>query len=114
MLNSETTLSDQELRKRIYQAFAAEEQLRRCHLRVGVAGGFVHLAGKVSTLSLYTLAEKLAKSIAGVKGVINRIEAPGAPSPSRVIHLDDKNQTSPASSRSPRQSRPHKQKENKK
>lgn len=87
-MNSERNPSDQELRQQVYQAIAANEQLRQCNLRVGVVSGFVHLGGKLSSLELYVYAEELVKNLAGVKGVINRIEAPGAPSPSRVIHLD--------------------------
>jgi len=33
-------------------------------------------------------AEKLAKQVVGIRGVVNRIEAPGAPSPSRAVNLD--------------------------
>lgn len=97
-MNSEINPSDQELRQQVYQAIAANDQLRQCELRVGVANGFVHLGGKLSSPELYGYAEELVKNLAGVKGVINRIEAPGAPSPSRVIHLDSisaTNQTHP-------------------
>mgnify|MGYP001025899655 CR=1 FL=1 len=87
-MNSEINSSDKELRQQVYQAIAAIDQLRKCKLRVGVANGFVHLGGKLSSLDLYVQTEELVRNLAGVRGVINRIEAPGAPSPSRVIHLD--------------------------
>ncbi len=34
------------------------------------------------------IAAELAGGIHGVRGVVNRIEAPGAPTPGRTIHLD--------------------------
>ncbi|PWH12751.1 MAG: hypothetical protein DDG59_15385 [Anaerolineae bacterium] len=87
MSNPEADLSDQELRQHVVQVLAADEQLRHYSLRIGVASGFVHLGGKLSSLEGYERVEALVRNLPGVKGVINRIQAPGAPSPARVIHL---------------------------
>lgn len=57
-------------------------------LRVGVVNGVVHLAGAVETQLLRNTAEEIARCVKDVRGVVNRIEAPGAPSPTRVINLD--------------------------
>ena len=58
------------------------------NLRVGVLNGIVHLAGVVDSLPERGAAEELAGQVPGVRGVVNRIEAPGAPSPAREINLD--------------------------
>jgi hypothetical protein len=39
--------------------------------------------------------EELAGQAPGVRGVVNRIEAPGAPSPAREINLDLKTRKQP-------------------
>ena len=57
------------------------------NVRLGVSQGFVHLAGTVASMDLRSAAEELAAGVPGVRGVVNRIEAPGAPSPSRTINL---------------------------
>mgnify|MGYP001189131793 FL=1 len=57
-------------------------------LRVGVVNGVVHLAGVADSLAMRNTAEEFARSVPGVRGVVNRIEAPGAPSPTRIINLD--------------------------
>jgi osmotically-inducible protein OsmY len=57
-------------------------------LRVGVLNGIVHLAGAVDSLPDRAAAEELASQAAGVRGVVNRIETPGAPSPAREINLE--------------------------
>lgn len=72
-------------------AFAEEEQIAGENLRVGVLNAFAHLAGKVDTLSKRELAEELANQVPGIRGVVNRIESPDAPSPARAINLDLKN-----------------------
>jgi osmotically-inducible protein OsmY len=58
---------------------------------VGVLNGVAHLAGAVDALAIRTAAEELVQRMEGVRGVVNRIEAPGAPSPAREINLDLKN-----------------------
>lgn len=57
-------------------------------LRVGVLNGVVHLAGVADSLEMRSAAEEFAHSVPQVRGVVNRIEAPGAPSPTRIINLD--------------------------
>ena len=80
--------SDENLRASILAAFAANAHIANAGLRVGVLNGIVHLAGCVDTLEKRTTAEDLARQAPGVRGVVNRIDAPGAPSPARTIHLD--------------------------
>jgi osmotically-inducible protein OsmY len=80
--------SDDNLRKSLLAKFAADDRFPFADLRVGVANGIVHLAGAVSSIEARNSAAKLAKETPGIRGVVNRIEAPGAPSPGRTIHLD--------------------------
>ncbi|MEW6404258.1 MAG: hypothetical protein AB1649_20870, partial [Chloroflexota bacterium] len=46
-----------------------------------------HITGVVSSLEIYVIAAEITESVRGVRAVVNRIEAPGAPSPSRRIDL---------------------------
>ena len=80
--------SDKNLRAAILTAFGANEHIASAGLRVGVLNGIVHLAGSVDTLEKRAAAEELVSKSPGVRGVVNRIEAPGAPSPARTIHLN--------------------------
>jgi len=80
--------TDECLRDAILTAFAADERLANENLRVGVLNAIAHLAGKLDTLSKRALAEELANQVPGIRGVVNRIESPGAPSPARTINLD--------------------------
>ena len=80
--------SDESLRAAILAAFAADDRTASADLRVGVLNGIVHLAGSVDTLEKCTAAEEIAEESPGVRGVVNRIEAPGAPSPARTINLN--------------------------
>lgn len=80
--------SDENLREIILTIFAADNRCSSTGLRVGVLNGIVHLAGKVDSMEKREAAEELAKQVCGVRGVVNRIEAPGSPSPSRTINLD--------------------------
>lgn len=82
---------DESLYKTILELFNTNGNAAYVNLRLGVSNRFVHLAGAVASLGLRTAAEDLVASIPGVRGVVNRIEAPGAPSPSRIINLDLKN-----------------------
>jgi osmotically-inducible protein OsmY len=82
--------SDESLRAAILALFAADSCTASADLHVGVLNGIVHLAGEVSSLKVRLAAAKLAGEVAGVRGVANRIEAPGAPSPSRRIDLNEK------------------------
>ena len=57
-------------------------------LRVGVLDSIVHLAGSAPSFVAWETAQNVASSVSGVRGVVNRIQAPGAPPPSRTIQLD--------------------------
>lgn len=46
-----------------------------------------HLAGLVNSIKTRILAAELAEVVEGVRAVVNRIEASGAPSPARTDHL---------------------------
>jgi osmotically-inducible protein OsmY len=83
--------TDEKLRAAILSRFAADDRIAYVNLRVGVLNGLVHLAGVVNSIETRILAAELAEDVEGVRGVVNRIEAPGAPSPARTIHLDMKN-----------------------
>ena len=80
--------SDDKLRAAILARFAADNRTAPANLRVGVLNGIVHLTGVVSSLGTWTIAAELAENVPCVRGVVNRIEAPGAPSPARTIHLN--------------------------
>lgn len=81
-------IPDESLRASILDAFAADSRTASAKLRVGVLNGIVHLAGVVDSPVSRAAAEELATQVEGVRGVVNRIEAPGAPDPSRTINLD--------------------------
>ncbi len=74
---------DEKLRAAILSCFATDDRTAYANLRVGVLNGLVHLAGMVATIETRIAAAELAESQPGVRGVINRIEAPDAPSPVR-------------------------------
>jgi hypothetical protein len=78
---------DEKLRAAILARFASDDRTAYANLRVGVSNGIIHLAGVVMFIETRILAAELAEETEGVRGVVNRIEAPGAPSPSRTIHL---------------------------
>lgn len=80
--------SDTELREKILALFSTNSSQIFANLRVGVTHGIVHLAGYVDTLARRATAEEMVQNIHAVRGVVNRIEAPGAPSPSRSIQLN--------------------------
>ena len=80
--------SDQSLRQAILTVLAADDRTAGADLRVGVLNGIAHLAGTVDTLEKRAAAEELAGQLPGVRGVVNRIEAPGAPSPARPVNLN--------------------------
>lgn len=83
---------DEILRQKILACFAANDHISPANLRVGVANGIVHLAGCLATMDERRCADGIAASIPGVRGVVNRIEAPGAPCPARtvILHFIDK------------------------
>jgi osmotically-inducible protein OsmY len=80
--------TDENLREVILAVLAADNQTAGTDLRVGVLNGIAHLAGKVDSLATREAAEQLVKQVSSIRGVVNRIEAPGAPSPSRTVNLD--------------------------
>jgi len=79
---------DAALRTRILQALALDQRTALLELRVGVVSGIAHLAGQAPSVELWILAEQVVSGVAGVRGVVNRIEAPDAPSPARAVNLD--------------------------
>lgn len=79
---------DQDIRNAVLAILVTDERTNSVGLRVGVLNGIAHLTGKVESLSIRAAAEDLAAAVPGVRGVVNRIEAPGAPSPGREINLD--------------------------
>ncbi len=78
---------DELLRAAVLSALAADRRTAAVDLRVGVSSGLVHLAGRVGTPEERTAAAEIAGQLPGVRGVVNRIEAPGAPSPARIVQL---------------------------
>jgi len=79
---------DERLREANLEALAGDERLQPLGLRVGVLIGIAHLAGNAPSQEQWELAEQVAARVLGVRGAANRIEAPGAHSPARTIHLD--------------------------
>jgi osmotically-inducible protein OsmY len=82
---------DDVLRAEILAKFATEDPTAFNGLRVGVQNGIAHLAGVVSSLEIRLAAAELVEGVPGVRGVVNRIDAPGAPSPGRTVNLNLKN-----------------------
>lgn len=88
MMETLSSSLDERLRAAILAVLATEVQTVGADLRVGVLNGIVHLAGSVDSLQKRNRAEELVNDVHGVRGVVNRIEAPGGPSPAREINLD--------------------------
>jgi len=82
------SISDESLRAAILAALMDDVMTAKAELRVGVLNGIAHLAGKANSMLEWATAADLVGQITGVRGVVNRIEAPGAPSPGREINLD--------------------------
>lgn len=89
MNNSFVYSRDEKIRKEILLVFSKRLE-KGITLRVGVLNGFVHLTGTVDSNDTRSMAEEIVAKIKGVRGVVNRIEAPGSPHPARIIHLDVK------------------------
>lgn len=89
------SIPDESLRIAILAKFALDERTAHAELRVGVLNGIAHLAGRVDTLVERAAAEEIAQGVDGLRGVVNRIEAPGAPSPARTVNLDLSDQKHP-------------------
>jgi len=88
MVHTAPSISDEQLREVILNIFAADSRIAPAGLRVGVLNGIAHLAGMVDSLTTREVAEDLVKKLSGIRGVVNRIDAPGAPSPSREVNID--------------------------
>jgi len=69
------------------RALAADPDTAALDVRVGVLNAVAHLAGRVASEWVWRRAQAVAAGVAGVRGVVNRIEAPGAPSPARVVSI---------------------------
>lgn len=85
---AEGQVSDEELRRAVLGALQADPATAGLGLRVGVLHGLVSLAGAAPAREIWRRAGQLAAGVRGVRGVANRIQAPGAPSPMRSIDLD--------------------------
>ncbi|HET7010196.1 MAG TPA: BON domain-containing protein [Anaerolineales bacterium] len=83
-----TSPTDDHLRAAVLRALSTEPQTEGLNLRIGVLNGVVHIGGDVASGETRALAETICGQVAGVRGVVNRIQAPGAPIPSRTIHVD--------------------------
>jgi len=83
----EAPATDELLRLSVLQALDRDEHTAALRLRVGVLNAVVHLGGAAPSQKLWLLAETIAASVPGVRAVVNRIEAPGAPSPVRTIDI---------------------------
>jgi osmotically-inducible protein OsmY len=88
MTKDHDQFSDEKLREAILTRFAMNDRTASANLRVGVRNGIAHIAGVVPSLEIYIVAAEITKVVPGVRGVVNRIEAPGAPSPARTVNLD--------------------------
>jgi osmotically-inducible protein OsmY len=87
MTHTSVQNQDEKMRAEILARFATDDRTAFSNLRVGVLNGIAHLAGVAASIETRILAVELAEEVLGIRGVVNRIEAPGAPSPSRAIHL---------------------------
>lgn len=92
-MEDKNLLLDEITRQAILSALMTNEQTTSLKLRVGVLHGVAHIAGYAPSYNIWKLVEDLAMQVQGVRGVVNRIEAPGAPSPARTIHLNIDKQT---------------------
>lgn len=88
MTQYKINISDENLRELILTVLASDIRTASADLRVGVLNGIAHLAGSADSLRKREAAEELAKHVKGIRGVVNRIETPGAPSPARAVNLD--------------------------
>lgn len=59
--------------------FSEANQAGFANMRVGVLNGIAHLAGVAPSDEIQIAAERLADQVTAIRGVVNRIEAPGAP-----------------------------------
>ena len=81
-------ITDDDLRQEIIAKLTTDERTAGSALRVGVLNAIAHLAGEVDSLEVRNAAEDIAYSVAHIRGVANRIQAPGSPEPARIINLN--------------------------
>ena len=79
--------ADEISREEILGKLASDQRTAGSEIRVGVLNCIAHLAGRVDSLEVRTAAETIANGVENIRGVVNRIRAPGSPAPSRTIHL---------------------------
>lgn len=84
---TEYSKADKQIRNEVCRALKADKRVASYDLRVGVLNEVIHLAGELPSTDLWELVGEIASEIPHVRGVVNRIEAPGAPEPARTIHL---------------------------
>lgn len=86
-MESNQTDVDQNLRVEVLARLMTDNRTRNAALRVGVLNGIAHLAGMAKSVEARSAAEEVAWQVGGVRGVVNRIQAPGAPDPARTINI---------------------------
>jgi hypothetical protein len=79
---------DLALRDAVLKTFTEDHALRDFKLRVGVSNGYAHLGGSLPSIEMRTRAAQLCLRVQGVRAVVNRITAPGAPNPARAAQLE--------------------------
>ena len=90
-MKSANNFSDVKLRAQVIETIFANQQFNQLDIRVGVNKGIVHLAGSAPSLERRQDIEDYVRKISRVRAVVNRVDAPGAPSPSRLIKLNINN-----------------------
>lgn len=88
-MNGQPSKPDEKLRAAVLSSLATDDRTAFANLRVGVLNGIAHLAGVVNSIETRILAAELAEDVPGIRGVVNRIEAPGAPLPARTVDLKE-------------------------
>ncbi len=79
--------ADKQIRDEVCHRLYQNEHTAPYGFRVGVLNAIVHLAGEAPSLDIWELVDKIVAQVPGVRGVVNRIAAPGGPEPARTIHL---------------------------
>lgn len=88
-MTEETTQNlDERMRKAVLKSLAADDSSSFGGVRVGVLNGIVHLGGVAPTLEIRLKAVELAERVPNVRGIVNRIDAPGAPPPARTVNIN--------------------------
>ena len=87
-MKSANNNSDIKLRAQVIETICANQQFNQLDIRVGVNKGIVHLGGSAPSIECRQIIEDCVRKISRVRAVVNRIDAPGAPSPSRTVELN--------------------------